>query len=99
MYCTECNENIGYLCYVTYDYLKFQYECGCGNKGGVFITFEDTRTGALSKDELVIIKNRFCCPNDEEPLITVYSKKLRTYHLEIMCKNCGSVYKSGKNDC
>lgn len=99
MYCTECNENIGYLCYVTYDYLKFQYECGCGSKGAVFINFEDTKTGDLSKNEFVTIKNRLCCPSDESPLITVYSKKLKTYHLEIMCKDCGSIYKSEKKDC
>ncbi len=26
MYCTECNENIGYLCYATYDKLILHYE-------------------------------------------------------------------------
>jgi len=31
MYCDTCNENIGYLCYSTYDRLELEYECMCGN--------------------------------------------------------------------
>ena len=33
MYCDKCNENIGYLCYSTYDRLELEYKCNCGSKG------------------------------------------------------------------
>ena len=36
-YCDGCGENIGYLCYSTYDRLKFEYECQCGSKGSAYI--------------------------------------------------------------
>ncbi len=29
MYCDHCNENIGYLCYSTYDRLELKYKCNC----------------------------------------------------------------------
>ena len=32
MYCDKCNENIGYLCYATYDRLKLSYRCNCGSQ-------------------------------------------------------------------
>lgn len=96
VYCGHCNENIGYLCYVTYDDIKFSYECNCGNKGKVFLNFEDTKKGVASPCELVIIKNRLCCPKEQSPLITIYSKKLKEYKLEITCKDCGTIYESGK---
>ena len=51
MYCTNCNKNIGYLCYVTYDEIKFDYECNCGSHGKVYINFEDT------KKDTFVIKN------------------------------------------
>ena len=31
MYCDKCNENIGYLCYATYDRLELKYKCNCGS--------------------------------------------------------------------
>ncbi|MCI8637476.1 MAG: hypothetical protein HFJ36_06640, partial [Clostridia bacterium] len=30
MYCDKCDENIGYLCYSTYDRLELKYKCNCG---------------------------------------------------------------------
>ncbi len=39
MYCTNCNKNIGYLCYVTYDRLNLKYECNCGSKRECIIRF------------------------------------------------------------
>ena len=96
VYCTSCNTNIGYLCYVTYDRLKFNYECNCGSKGSAFIDFEDTQDGAICEKELILKKNRLCCPNDEEPLITILDKKLKSYDMEITCKSCNSIYSKGK---
>lgn len=93
MYCTACNKNIGYLCYVTYDSLDLHYECNCGSKGSILINFEDSKEGCKCNDELITIKNRLCCPNDEEPLITMLSKNIKRYELEITCKSCGKIYK------
>lgn len=93
MYCTNCNKNIGYLCYVTYDKLNLNYVCNCGNKGSVIIDFDDSKEGTLCNDELITIKNRFCCPDDQSPLITMLSKNIKEYNLEITCKACGKIYK------
>lgn len=92
MYCTNCNKNIGYLCYVTYDSIKLTYECNCGSHGSAFLDFEDSQTGSVSDKELVSLKNRFCCPEDESPLITMLSKNVKKYQFEITCKNCGNIY-------
>ena len=41
MYCDKCNENIGYLCYSTYDKLELEYKCNCGSHGSAILDFED----------------------------------------------------------
>ncbi len=92
MYCTKCDKNIGYLCYVTYDKLKLNYECNCGSKGSAIIDFEDSRIGCNCDKELITIKNRYCCPDDESPLITIIDKNVKKYEFEITCKNCGNSY-------
>ena len=51
MYCTNCNKNIVYICNVTYDEIKFDYEYNCGSHGKVYINFEDT------KKDTFVIKN------------------------------------------
>ena len=96
MYCDKCNENIGYLCYATYDKLELKYKCNCGNLGSVLIDFEDSKTGQECNEELAIIKNRLCCPKDNEPLITILDKKVSSYELKISCKSCESIYKKVK---
>lgn len=93
MYCDKCNENIGYLCYSTYNRLELKYTCNCGSEGKAILDFEDSKIGKNSNDELVIIKNRFCCPKDREPLITILDKKVANYEMEITCKSCESSYK------
>lgn len=95
-YCDQCDENIGYLCYSTYDKLELNYKCQCGSHGSVCIEFDDSQEGKECDDELIIIKNRLCCPKDNEPLITVLEKKLINYEMKITCKSCGSIYKKGK---
>ncbi len=75
MYCDVCNENIGYLCYSTYDRLELKYKCNCGSQGSALLNFEDSKTGKECEDELITIKNRLCCPKDNEPLITILDKK------------------------
>ncbi len=93
MYCDKCNENIGYLCYSTYDRLQLKYKCSCGSIGTILLDFEDSKTGKDCNDELIIIKNRFCCPKDNEPLITILDKKVSNYELNITCKSCGNIYR------
>lgn len=97
MYCAACGENVGYMCYATYDKVDFRYECNCSNHGMVLINFEDSIDGHPCEDELITLKNRLCCPKDKSPLITVLSKKLKSYTLEISCKECGNIYKASEN--
>lgn len=96
MYCDKCNENIGYLCYSTYDKLELKYKCNCKSEGSALIEFEDSKMGQNCKEELVIIKNRFCCPKDNEPLITIMEKKVESYEMKITCKSCENIYKKEK---
>lgn len=92
MYCNKCNENIGYLCYSTYDKLELKYECNCGSQGSALLELEDSKIGQKCNEELIIIKNRFCCPKDNEPLITILDKKVANYKMKITCKSCESIY-------
>ncbi len=88
MYCEVCKENIGYLCYSTYDDLELKYTCNCGSKGSVFIDFLDSKRSKDTNDELILVKNRFCCSKDKNPLITLLEKKVANYELKITCKSC-----------
>ena len=92
IYCDNCNKNIGYLCYVTYDRVNFTYECNCGSSGKAFLDFEDSKEGYRCNQEFIKIKNRLCCSFDESPLITVLDKNLKNYKLEINCKSCNKIY-------
>ena len=47
---------------------------------------------------MIIIKNRFCCPTDKEPLITLLDKKLNNYEMKITCKSCEHIYKKTKEN-
>ena len=96
MYCDQCNENIGYLCYSTYDKIELKYQCNCGNQGYALLDFEDSKIGRACSDELVVIKNRFCCPKDREPLLTILDKKLVSYNVHITCKSCENIYQKVK---
>lgn len=96
MYCDMCSENIGYLCYSTYDKLELQYTCNCGSKGRALLEFEDSKIGRECMEELVCIKNRLCCPKDQDPLITILEKKLTNYEMKITCKSCENIYIKAK---
>ena len=96
MYCDECNENIGYLCYSTYSRLELKYKCNCGSKGSILLDFEDSKIGENCNEQLITIKNRLCCPKDSEPLITILDKKVASYEMKITCKSCESIYKKVK---
>ena len=59
--------------------------------------FEDSKKGQICKEELIIIKNRFCCPKDKEPLITILDKKVASYEMKITCKACESIYTKSRS--
>jgi hypothetical protein len=96
MYCENCNTNIGYLCYVTYDQIQFSFTCTCGSKGHINIDFEDSTKANITTEPLIIQKRRLSCPKDQEPLITILEEKLKDYHLEIVCKSCHQKYTQQK---
>lgn len=91
IYCDACNQNIGYLCYVTYDTFHLEYDCACGSHGSLFLAFEDKKE-EKSKDKLILVKNRFCCPTDASPLFTILEKKLKKYKVEVICTSCKKEY-------
>lgn len=92
LYCDHCGENIGYLCYVTYDNFKLEYTCKCGGKGSIHVAFEDVKEPVHSTEKLTGLKNRLCCPSDESPLLTILEKKLVSYRFEIDCVSCKTRY-------
>lgn len=93
IYCGSCDENIGYLCYVTYDSFYFSYKCKCGSCGKMYLAFrQDTEEADNSNEQPVIIKNRLCCPKDNSPLFTVLYKKLQSYEYTVACSKCGKKY-------
>lgn len=95
-YCTKCNENIGYLCYSTYDEITLDYQCKCGSIGKIKINFEDSLAGQKCNSDLITIKNRFCCPHDNQPLLTILDPKITSYDLKITCKDCHNTYHKTK---
>lgn len=92
IYCENCGQNIGYLCYVTYDHFRFHYHCKCGARGSAQIDFTEESKTAFSGDKPVMIKNRLSCPKDQSPLLTVLEKKLDSYSYEIQCIACNTKY-------
>ena len=97
MYCENCHENIGYLCYATYDKLELKYTCNCKSEGRVAIDFVDSEVGENCNNDLITIKNRLCCPEDNQPLITILDKKVENYVMNITCKSCNNIYKKEVN--
>lgn len=96
IYCSACGENIGYLCYVTYDNFSFSYKCSCGEHGSIHISFGDVQQADCSGDKLIEIKNRLCCPLDKAPLITILEKKLASYSYKVDCVECKTRYMEEK---
>ncbi len=93
MYCDQCQESIGYLCYATYDEVNLRYRCRCGSQGEIHINFEDSVEGTPCDEELFVVKSRLCCSKDQSPLITILEKKVASYQLDITCKECRRVYR------
>lgn len=95
-YCGSCGENIGYLCYVTYDSFRFSYRCQCGGQGSLHLAFENQRPPNPVEHKLITLKNRLCCPHDHSPLFTILFKKLEYYNYEVVCAKCNTSYAEEK---
>lgn len=96
VYCDSCGENIGYLCYVTYDSFRFSYQCKCGGCGSMHLVFEENSSAKEGEQALITIKNRLCCPQENSPLFTILYKKLERYQYEVICNKCGTKYTEDK---
>lgn len=96
VYCDSCGENIGYLCYVTYDSFKFSYKCKCSAHGSIHLAFEYDSPTNSSENGLITIKNRLCCPRDNSPFFTILFKKIVSYRYEVVCTNCNTKYAEEK---
>ena len=92
IYCDKCNNTVAYLCYVTYDEFDFEYKCKCQNAGHVHIEFENDNNAKKSHDRLIEIKNRWCCSNDNAPLVTIVEKNLQEYKFTVVCNKCNTQY-------
>lgn len=91
IYCAGCGQTIGYLCYVTYSRFTLRYQCTCGSHGIIYLDF-GRELAQSSREPLLCIKNRLCCPLDQSPLVTILAKKLTHYEYEITCETCGTMY-------
>jgi hypothetical protein len=96
MYCDKCNNTVGYLCYTTYKFFEYEFECKCGNQGVVKISLEESNEPHESDDALQLVKNRFCCPKDDSPLFSVVDKNVNNYRYSLICRNCNSIYRGSK---
>lgn len=96
IYCGSCGKSVGYLCYVTYDSVRFEYRCKCGGHGSMHLAFRDTGSAQTGDSKLVAVKNRLCCPADQSPLFTVLSKNLESYRYDVVCSRCGTRYLGGQ---
>ncbi len=91
IYCTNCNNTVGYLCYTTYEHFRFDFECNCGCVGFVELG-ELTEGGITGSKEFIMKKNRMCCANDESSLFSVVAKHINTYNYKVECKECNTIY-------
>ncbi|PYG88011.1 hypothetical protein LY28_01721 [Ruminiclostridium sufflavum DSM 19573] len=92
MYCNECGNTVGYLCYSTYSYFKYNFKCNCGCEGS-FELIENKDSKSNSDMPLLIKKNRLTCPVDESPLFSIVNKNVSSYSFEVTCNKCMTSYK------
>jgi uncharacterized protein YbaR (Trm112 family) len=65
--------------------------CNCGNNGHVEIEFERKKSTPADQ-KLMLIKNRWHCPKDRAPLITILEQNLAKYNMAIVCNSCNCEY-------
>lgn len=98
IYCGECNNTVGYLCYTTYTLFKYEFECKCGNKGVVKISLEESNDTYESYVPLKLVKHRFRCPNDDSPLFSVVDRNVNYYRYSLICRECNSFFKGSQSN-
>lgn len=94
LYCDNCNKTVAYLCYVTYQYFAFSFECACGCSGTVENTFGDIDLDSLTVGKLVrnSANKRYCCAKDNEAQFSPVPKNLKSYHAKVVCRQCSTRY-------
>lgn len=92
IYCSSCSSTVGYLCYSTYSYFKFEFTCNCGEKGTIEIGDKES-LGEPTVAGLLLRKGRLCCPNDDLPLFTVVNKNIIQSSYIVACKSCSQTFK------
>ena len=95
VYCTFCNQTVAYLCYTAYDLFDFTFTCQCGCEGRVHIRFPHS-SPKESAQPLALIKNRFCCPNDNAPLFSLVVKNLAQYTTRVVCNHCNTSFRQSR---
>ena len=93
LYCDGYNQTVAYLCYVTYQYFRFEFSCTCGSHG----VAENSFAGPSPEDLLVATPTRnatkrFCCQKDGSPLFSPVPKNLKAYQADVVCKACATRY-------
>jgi hypothetical protein len=92
MYCGTCGNAVGYLCYSTYDYFKFNFTCSCGEHGSFELGEDKGAVNAKEVDQLAVKKGRLCCPHDQAPLFSIVDKNLQSCDYKVICKECSGSY-------
>ncbi len=92
IYCDTCNTTVAYLCYSTYQHFRFEFVCRCGTVGALEIEHPSDRAPDPSARDLMKIKNRFCCPNDEAPLFSIVEKHIAKCSFAVTCNTCFNSY-------
>lgn len=93
MYCSQCGNTVGYLCYTTYTSFRLTSVCICGATNCFELAYEKVNKSAVNTP-LLTVKNRLCCPEDRSPLFSVSRKNLKDYTCEVVCNKCGIKYHS-----
>ena len=94
LYCNNCNKTVAYICYTTYKGIKISFTCECGNDGEIEL-LENSYQLPINKElakSLILIDNRFCCPNDIAPLFSVVSKQVTKFEYQATCLKCDEVF-------
>ncbi|MDL2318576.1 hypothetical protein LJC74_05825 [Eubacteriales bacterium OttesenSCG-928-A19] len=99
LYCDKCNKTVAYLCYVTYRYFHFSFECSCGCHGWVENSYGEIDLQSLPMGEVVrsTTNKRYCCANDEAALFSPVPKNLQAYKAQIVCNQCNTRYEVSEN--
>lgn len=93
LYCGSCDRTVAYLCYTTYLFFRFRFNCLCGSSGEFDLSYEGAPEGKEADKDLYEARGgRLCCPDDGSPLFTIVHKHLESCEYTVCCRKCGSVY-------